>query len=722
MMTRAHKRYNRLFRQTHKTFQIHHLALLMFKDYITILVGTLQRIHIQYIRYESALDDTLIGIENLNSGYLTHRILDPKILAKYLETVEDDLEEIAPEFELVFTSVYQYYGNSLTSFTNTIDDLLLQLPILIKLKVQVPMSLFSIKTAPVPLDAETYIGEKREYTQIIPETELIALTENNYIPLTQGQISLCAKIGYMYYCEYAYLLKKCTEHNCMSAIYYDQGSDVKAKQCKIIITFDTILESKILDASDLLILSNLQKPWTIACKVVSRVFEIEYSTYHILNRSELCECSLTVGNYLLSYTNINCGNAPEARDGYFTTYYSFNKIVLDVITEKFDIQVDENTKTQATLLHDDIPGYDLPTIDFVQTSIDNDEDVSILEEDNSQIYAHLNNVLVHMIDNQEAAIFKSKQDFNKNKEKISQYIKYAENWQVTSVICPYAAMACDVLLIIAMIGFLLKYHKTMQAMLAAFLQMNTTNTSIQLVQADQIGRTYPPLFTLNLPKEEEIIDDLREITVMEYVVQVIMIIVYIVVVIIFMYFCCTKCRHTCTIFIYCFPFLPISHIIHMSRRTDLFVEVTNVTKGNGIWAHFASTGYFPSQIQLLRLIQKDDVQIETFCCIFKCIRINWSSINVTGISGTMITMPDIAYASIFMDNNLTHITEDHFEIKLIARLLDQIYVIQPPMFPPRYDDAPPQEYEYSQPHTSSDGARQSAPQFPEHLHSLLTHS
>ena len=138
MMTRAHERYNRLFRQTHKTFQIYHLALLMFKDYITILVGTLQRIHRQYIRYKSALDDTLIGIENLNSGYLTHHILDPKILDKYLEAVEDDLEETAPEFEPVFTNVYQYYGNSLILFTNTIDDLLLQLPILIKLKVQVP--------------------------------------------------------------------------------------------------------------------------------------------------------------------------------------------------------------------------------------------------------------------------------------------------------------------------------------------------------------------------------------------------------------------------------------------------------------------------------------------------------------------------------------------------------------------------------------------------------
>ena len=94
----------------------------------------------------------------------------------------------------------------------------------------------------------------------------------------------------------------------------------------------------------------------------------------------------------------------------------------------------------------------MPTIDFVQITTDNDEDISILEEDNSQIYSYLD-VLVHMIENQEAAIFKSKQDFNKNKEKILQYIKYAENWQVGSVICSYTAMACDVLLIVAMIVF-----------------------------------------------------------------------------------------------------------------------------------------------------------------------------------------------------------------------------------------------------------------------------
>ena len=80
----------------------------------------------------------------------------------------------------------------------------------------------------------------------------------------------------MYYCEYAHLLKKHTQHTFMSAIYYDQERKVKANQCKTIVTFDTTPESKMLDAGNILILSNLQKPWTIACKDVSRVFEIEY--------------------------------------------------------------------------------------------------------------------------------------------------------------------------------------------------------------------------------------------------------------------------------------------------------------------------------------------------------------------------------------------------------------------------------------------------------------
>ena len=81
------------------------------------------------------------------------------------------------------------------------------------------------------------------------------------------QISLCAKIGYTYYCEYAHLLKKCTEHTCMSAIYYDQEIEIKANQCKTIVTFGNTPKSKILDVGNILILSNLQNPGLLHVKM-----------------------------------------------------------------------------------------------------------------------------------------------------------------------------------------------------------------------------------------------------------------------------------------------------------------------------------------------------------------------------------------------------------------------------------------------------------------------
>ena len=242
----------------------------------------------------------------------------------------------------------------------------------------------------------------------------------------------------------------------MSAIYYDQDSEIKANQCKTIVTFDNTPESKILDTGNILILSNLQKPWTITCKDVSRVFEIEYSTYHILNRLELCECSLTAGNYLLSQTDTNCRNMPEARDGYFTTYYTFNKIILDIITVKFNIQVDDRTITQSTLLHDDIPGYNLPTLEFVLPPVNDDEDL-ILEEGNPEFYTHLENVLVHMINMQDVAIFKSQKDYIRNKQKLLEYIHYAQMWQVLSIIFSYAAFTCDIILVLTLIVFFIRY-------------------------------------------------------------------------------------------------------------------------------------------------------------------------------------------------------------------------------------------------------------------------
>ena len=46
---------------------------------------------------------------------------------------------------------------------------------------------------------------------------------------------------------------------------------------------------------------------------------------------------------------------------------------------------------------------------------------------------------------------------------------------------------------------------------------------------------------------------------------------------------------------------------------------------------------------------------------------------ITGISGIKIDMSSNGKVSIFTDNDLTHISDDHFEINPVARLLNQIY-------------------------------------------------
>ena len=127
----------------------------------------------------------------------------------------------------------------------------------------------------------------------------------------------------------------------------------------------------------------------------------------------------------------------------------------------------------------------------------------------------------------------------------------------------------------------------MQAMLAAFITMNTSG--ICPTKANPIGRMFPRLFTLNLPKEDQIVKDLEDIEGMQTTIQVISFLVYAIVAIIILHQIFKRCHYTCSIVKYCFPFLLILRILRGTHTTDLFVEVTHLTKGNTIWAHYTLT-------------------------------------------------------------------------------------------------------------------------------------
>ena len=95
--------------------------------------------------------------------------------------------------------------------------------------------------------------------------------------------------------------------------------------------------------------------------------------------------------------------------------------------------------------------------------------------------------------------------------------------------------------------------------------------------------------------------------------------------------------------------------------------------------------------------------------------IDWTNTAVTGISGIRIEMPNEAKILIFTDNDLTHITDDHFKMNLVARLLDQIFVVPSPQSPPRYDNTPPDAMTFAQSVNSTVSPMASAPMMPLHM-------
>ena len=140
-----------------------------------------------------------------------------------------------------------------------------------------------------------------------------------------------------------------------------------------------------------------------------------------------------------------------------------------------------------------------------------------------------------------------------------------------------------------------------------------------------------------------------------------------------------------------------------------------MTKGNTVWVHFIATGYFPTNIHLSRPIPRESVRIETWCCIFKRMIIDSTNTEVTGISAIRIEMPNEAKISIFTDNDLTHITDNHFEIKLVARLLEQIYVVPSPQSAPRYDDTLQDPINFTQTVNNTGSPTASTPMMPLHI-------
>ena len=282
-----------------------------------------------YQNYDVTLDHFLTGLDTLGTGRLTFQVLDPVKLDRFLSAIRRQLSKERSPFELSFNHTYQFYAEPMVLFTNRHDQLLVNVPILLRLTTQKPLNLYSIDKVPMPFDTDTLEGKNNEYMFINNSYPYMALNEHNYIPLTETQLRMCDKMGSTYYCQNSYVLRQRAQHMCESAIYYKMDAKTISKHCQAKFAANVEFSPKVLYAGETMVLFNLPRPWILLFIQEKRPTEIEIATYEVVDRKEFCECSLTAEPFQLDETLVKCTSEINSEaDGHFKLYFAINKLFL----------------------------------------------------------------------------------------------------------------------------------------------------------------------------------------------------------------------------------------------------------------------------------------------------------------------------------------------------------------------------------------------------------
>ena len=138
-----------------------------------------------YINYQITLDHFLTGLDSLGTGCLTFQVLNPTELTKFLEAISHQLHTQRSSFELAFNHTYQYYADLMVTFSNSHDQLLVNIPVLLHFNDQKDLTLYSIDTVPMPFDTKTLDGKNDEHTFINNLYPYMAINQENYISLDE---------------------------------------------------------------------------------------------------------------------------------------------------------------------------------------------------------------------------------------------------------------------------------------------------------------------------------------------------------------------------------------------------------------------------------------------------------------------------------------------------------------------------------------------------------
>ena len=289
-----------------------------------------------YERFVNQLKEYSYAIRILLKGYLPISLLPPSKSAKILQKVKQVLLKTNKNYGLIIIKgMYKYYDMKLVMFGIDHDrNLIIQFPVFMQPYIQKLLILYQIETIPVPI---LDVNERADsYTWIRIDKPYIALNLDTYISIRMEELRTCKKIGYEYYCEELFIVKRKAKYSCASALYFQLDRQMIKENCIFDYYYNkTDVKPSILDGGYEIVLANWPSFKRIVCSTHNNIpIKIPSHPYVLLNRTVLCNCIIEVERNFLLESIAACD--PERDDVdlkmYFVAYTAFLNYFDELIT------------------------------------------------------------------------------------------------------------------------------------------------------------------------------------------------------------------------------------------------------------------------------------------------------------------------------------------------------------------------------------------------------
>ena len=144
------KQKTQKFHKTFMTINNHHLTVKMLTSTFAAYINVLKK---------------CVGFYDTYSRNLAHGIHDQPMPNRYLTVISYHLQQTSAHCQLAFQHTHACFTNLFISFTKYTDKLLIQISIFWSMFSRF-WCFYNIKTVPVHILVNIYLGNGKEYTQV----------------------------------------------------------------------------------------------------------------------------------------------------------------------------------------------------------------------------------------------------------------------------------------------------------------------------------------------------------------------------------------------------------------------------------------------------------------------------------------------------------------------------------------------------------------------------